>query len=803
MREQAVLHAGQEHHGELQALSGVQGHEGDHALRLRLGGFGGNLRCGGVLTLRAGGAVRDRVGVGNQRHVLEELFQVGAGVLGLELDHGVQQFGEVLNARLILNILGGAQSRQVSGLLKDRFQAGCGGFGAGNLRQVIHEAHELGVLLHRGSAQAGDVSCLACGGVEGDAVRTRVLRHHGLRLGTDTALGLVQDAAHVHVVIGVAQGAQVGERILDFLTLVEAGATDHAVGQAGTHEHVLEGSGLRVGAVEDSDVTGLHAVFIGKAVNFAGDVACLGVLGFGDVTDNLRTRAGGGPQLLRAAVGVALNDRIRRREDVLRGAVVLLEQDRVGVRVVLLEVRDIADIRAAEGVNGLVGVTHHGQFGRGHRVRVGAAVSRRLHVGADQFTHQLVLGVVRVLVLVHEDVAELAAVVVGDFGELLQQEDGAANQVVKVEGVGGAQTLRVDGVNLRDGLLVRVIASHAGGVRLSADQFVLQRGNTVAHCLGGELLGVQVELFDDEAQQALRVGRIVDGEGGLQAQGGGLTAQHAHAEAVKGRDPHVLGARADQRLDTFTHFGGSLVGEGDGEDLAGGRAVGCKQVGDAVGEHAGLAGAGARDDEQGRAGVQHGFFLAFVEPGGEGGGVHRIEAVGAFAVGVGGVEVIAVAADSVSGRHEVAERVCGGEGCGHAGFRNGRAISRGTVGGHAGGQGGGHALCGRFHHRSVHHCGVHGRGVVVVLGRGYVVVGVEGRLIFRYRCCGGDEFGGEQAVLFGEGLLLLFGLVAHHLPRCLEYTFDIPCYRIYSAAPTRSVNQPHNLNRQRQTGGTE
>ena len=114
----------------------------------------------------------------------------------------------------------------------------------------------------------------------------------------------------------------------------------------------------------------------------------------------------------------------------------------------------------------------------------------------------------------------------------------------------------------------------------------------LSHGLGGELLGVQVELFNDEAQQALRVGRIVDGEGGLQTQGGGLTAQHAHAEAVEGRNPHVLGARADKRLNTFTHFGGSLVGEGDGENLAGGRAVGCEQVGDAVGEHAGLAGAG-------------------------------------------------------------------------------------------------------------------------------------------------------------------------------------------------------------------
>ena len=346
---------------------------------------------------------------------------------------------------------------------------------------------------------------------------------------------------------------------------------------------------------------------------------------------------------------------------------------------------------------------------------------------------------VGVLVLVHKDVAELAAVVVRDFRELLEQKDGAVNQVVKVERVGGAQTLRVDSVDLRDGLLVRVIARHAGCVCLGADQLVLQCGDAVAHGLGGELLGVQVELFNDEAQQTLRVSRIVDGEGRLQTQRGGLTAQHAHAEAVESRKPHVLGARADQRLNTFTHFGGSLVGEGDGENLAGGRAVGCEQVGDAVGEHAGLAGAGARDDEQGRAGVQHGFFLAFVEPGGEGGRVHRVEAVGPFAVGVGGVEVLAVAADAVGGRHEVAERVCGGEGCGCAGFRNGCAGSRGTggrgtVGGHAGGQGDGRLLCRCLHRPRLHHRGVHGRGVVVVLGRGYVVVGIEGRLIIRYRC---------------------------------------------------------------------
>ena len=54
------------------------------------------------------------------------------------------------------------------------------------------------------------------------------------------------------------------------------------------------GSGPRIGAVK-IDVTWLHAVLVGKAINFAGDVACLGVLGFSDVTDDFRARTGGGP----------------------------------------------------------------------------------------------------------------------------------------------------------------------------------------------------------------------------------------------------------------------------------------------------------------------------------------------------------------------------------------------------------------------------------------------------------------------------------------------------------------------------
>ena len=51
---------------------------------------------------------------------------------------------------------------------------------------------------------------------------------------------------------------------------------------------------------------------------------------------------------------------------------------------------------------------------------------------------------------------------------------------------------------------------------------------------------------------------------------------------------------ADQRADALLHLARRLVGEGDGEDLASGRARPVREdVGDARGQHARLAGAGA------------------------------------------------------------------------------------------------------------------------------------------------------------------------------------------------------------------
>ncbi len=111
------------------------------------------------------------------------------------------------------------------------------------------------------------------------------------------------------------------------------------------------------------------------------------------------------PEPLRLAVAVVVDHRVRRLEDRVRRAVVLLERDRAGAGEVALEVEDVADVRAAEGVDRLVGVPDHQQV---------------LVLAGDQL-EEAVLRVVRVLVLVDEDVAERVLPVRARLGEPLEQ----------------------------------------------------------------------------------------------------------------------------------------------------------------------------------------------------------------------------------------------------------------------------------------------------------------------------------------------------------------------------------------------
>ena len=292
----------------------------------------------------------------------------------------------------------------------------------------------------RPGGHAGDALGLPQRRGERDPLALGPARDELLGLVADAALGHVEDAPQADRVLRVGQHPQVGQRVAHLAPLVEPHAADHLVRQPDPQEHVLEHARLAVGAVEDGHVGVADLPGIDQPVDLPGDERGLVVLVVGDVADHLLAVALVGPQALVAPIRVAGDHRVGRREDALGGAVVLLQQDRDGVGEVLLELDDVADAGAAEGVDGLVGIAHHAQLARRH--------ARRR--GRHQLADQLVLGVVGVLVLVDEHVAEPAPVVLGDGGQPLQQRHRLHDQVVEVERVGRAQAGLVDGVDLGD-----------------------------------------------------------------------------------------------------------------------------------------------------------------------------------------------------------------------------------------------------------------------------------------------------------------------------------------------------------------
>ena len=127
----------------------------------------------------------------------------------------------------------------------------------------------------------------------------------------------------------------------------------------------------------------------------------------GDVADDRLAVPGSRPQPLVPAAGIARDHRVRRGQDRLGGPVVLLQQDCSGVREVPLELLNVADRGAPEGVNGLVGVAHHAQLG-------GIGVRRHW---PHQFPDQHILRMIGVLVLVDQDVAKPAPGMLGNVRE--------------------------------------------------------------------------------------------------------------------------------------------------------------------------------------------------------------------------------------------------------------------------------------------------------------------------------------------------------------------------------------------------
>ena len=313
--------------------------------------------------------------------------------------------------------------------------------------------------------------------------------------------------------------------------------------------------------------------------------------------DDLLAAVAVGPQVLGLLVDVVGDQPVGGVEDRLGRAVVLLEQDGVGIGKVPLELEDVADVGAAERIDRLKIVADNGQVA----------------VLLGQELQHPVLGAVGVLVLVDQHPAEDPAVLVAHVSEQLQQVDRAHQQVVEVHRARLDHPPLVEAVDVGDRLFA--LRVRRGGVVGGVGELVLGRRDRRLDRAGRESLRVELELLHAALDHSHRVGLVVDRERALVTQAGRLGAQDPGAGGMEGHHPHRPRDPPDQARDPLAHLVRGLVRERDREDLHRPRPVGRQQPGDPVGEHPGLARARAGEHQQRPLAVGDRLALRRVEPG--------------------------------------------------------------------------------------------------------------------------------------------------------------------------------------------
>ena len=144
------------------------------------------------------------------------------------------------------------------------------------------------------------------------------------------------------------------------------------------------------------------------------------------------------------------------------------------------------------------------------------------------------------------------------------------------------------------------------------EQVALGHRDTAHHVGGLVGLGVEIQLLDNLLDGGLRVVGVVDGETAGVAQLRAVAAQQTGEHRVESAHPDIPRLAANQFDNTLLHLAGSLVGEGQGQDVERVDAF-LYQVRYAVGQRACLAAAGAGDNHHRPLGALRRLALGFVQ----------------------------------------------------------------------------------------------------------------------------------------------------------------------------------------------
>ena len=546
-REEIFFHAHHEHIRELKALGAMERH---------------HCHCAAVLA--------HRIQIGNQRHVFKIIHESRMIGLILKFLYSTDKFADIFYAgtRLVAVFLGvlAFKARGVNHILHKFRQL----HGLRHHRQAHHQLAELLYALFRAAVQR--FWNIHAGRQKRHFLLCCVARQFVNRRIADGTLGHVDDAAHGNIIRRVNHHAQIRQNILNLFAVVEPEAAVDSVFDAGAHKRFFHHTGLRIGSVKHRKARSILALHF-KASDLLADPRGFFAFILRAIQADLLARVLLGPQCLVLAVFVQGNHLIGSVQNIGAGTVILLELNDLGVREILFKIQNIADIRAAPAVDGLVVVADH--------TKISALL------GQQAYKH--ILRVVGILILVYMNVAELSLIRFKYrrmVGKKLQRLD---DQIVKVQRIGTFELFLVGIVHVIDHLAA-VIPVALGKPVLRAKELVLRVRNLALHLARRQELFINVHFLDDFLERAHLIVIVINRKRARIAKLFDISAQNFCAAGMERGNPHVRRRFANQLFNTLAHLRRRFIGKGNGHNGPCRHAL-ADQVRNAVGQRAGFAGA--------------------------------------------------------------------------------------------------------------------------------------------------------------------------------------------------------------------
>ena len=400
-----------------------------------------------------------------------------------------------------------------------------------------------------------------------------IRRHPPHRRLADPSSGETHDTQQRLVIAAVDRQTQVPQRVLDLLALVERRASVDTIRDIQFAQFPFDHPTLRVRAVQHGERL---KTFVFLPLNKRSDTQRLRPI------VHIRLQSQRLPRFFLRVNGlldlmdILVNQRVSGIDDRLRRAVVTLQLKQLSLRINALKIENITDVGAAERVDTLRIVAHH------------ADIVLRLGELLDQ--HKL--DIVRILVLVHQDVLELLLVFLAHVRTLVQQAQHVDQQVVKIHRVRGFQTRLVQGIDGRKlihprlAIFAQQLLVHPIVTRV--DTAVLRHRDPTLHRAGLVDLLVQTALFADGFDDGFHIGRIVDREVARVSYSIRVRAYQARAHAME-RSHHqvAISIVLEEPLHSLLHLPCGFVSERQRHDPRSRNTL-LQQVRDAIGQDASL-----------------------------------------------------------------------------------------------------------------------------------------------------------------------------------------------------------------------